>query len=264
MSLFQITWDEVGERHFEAGVDRGVLYPEQGPGVPWNGLISVQEKPIGGEVEPYYFDGVRYMTVIAYEEFSATIEAFYYPEEFEECDGSTELGTGISALHQPRKSFGLCYRTKIGNDLDLLDHGYKIHLVYGAVVSPSDKSWGTVSTSLSPSNFSWDISATPIRVQGVRPTAHFIIDSTKLTPEALEQIENILYGTGTDDPRLLTAEELVHLAAPSGGITIFDNGDGTWTAIGPDSDISVAGGQFEITNANATYLDADTYEISNS
>lgn len=208
--MTQLVWGAEGERFFEAGVDRGVLYVDNA-GVAWNGLVSVNESPVGGEALPYYVDGVKYLNQAAREEFEATIEAYTYPDEFSECDGTAELKEGLFATQQVRKPFGLSYRTKIGNDLEGIDHGYKIHLVYNALTSPSKKDNTTFSEEISPFNFSWGITAKPLVLDGYRPTAHFIIDSRSTPEELLSDIEDILYGTAIENPRLPTIYELIAL-----------------------------------------------------
>lgn len=191
-----LMWDKVGERVFEAGVDRGVLYLN-GKAYPWNGLVSVSESTIGGESTPYYIDGVKYLTTISDTEFEATINAFTYPKEFAECDGTLDVGNGFLVTNQERSPFGLSYRTKIGNDVDGLDHGYKIHLVYNAYAMPSEVEYSTFSDTIEPMAFSWSIVTTPETLTGYRPTAHFVIDSIKTDKLHLALIEELLYG-GSD------------------------------------------------------------------
>lgn len=212
----RINWGTVGERYFEAGTDRGVLYLKAvgsvfPPGIPWNGLISVSEAPTGGEPKPYYVDGFKYLNVASAEEFEATIEAFSAPDEFGQCDGTTSIMNGLFVTQQPRVVFGLSYRTKIGNDVDGVDHGYKIHLVYNALAAPSDRGNTTLSDSTSPMTLSWTISTTPVEVPGIKPTAHMVVDSRKTPPDLLTQLEDILYG-GTFAPgRLIPQGELISL-----------------------------------------------------
>lgn len=204
---FNLTWDEVGKRFYETGVDRGVLYPIKDTivdptdpyeaGVAWNGLTSVSQSASGGEPSPLWADNIKYLNLVSAEEASLTIEAYTYPEEFEACDGSRELMEGVTILQQPRKQFGFCYRTRIGNDQKADDYGYKIHLVYGCFASPSDRAYATVNDSPEAISFSWSVSTTPVEVNGYKPTAVLIVDSTKTTPAKLTDLENLLYGTST-------------------------------------------------------------------
>lgn len=259
--MSQVTWDQVGARFYEDGVDRGVLYPEEGPGVAWNGLLSVQEKSIGGEVKEYYFEGLKYLSYIGVEEFAATIEALFYPDEFEPCVGNIEFDTGLFVTLQPRQTFGFSYRTRVGSDTDE-NAGYKLHLVYNALAHPTTKAYRTMSEQRSPSTFSWEITTTAILIPGARPTAHFIIDTTHMAPEAVAAIESIVYGTDDTDPRLPTTEELINLAPSDVTLTILDNGDGTWTAVGPDSVVDVLDAEsFEIDSPSVTILGPDTFTV---
>ena len=212
----KIVWDAEGERLFETGVDRGVLYPIDetgvyGTGVPWNGLTSVSESPEGGEPNPIYADNQKYLNLISVEEAKGTIEAFTYPEEFAECDGSKELAPGVFAGQQNRTPFGLSYRTLVGNDIKGNDYGYKIHLVYGATAQPSEKSYETVNDSPEPAAFSWEYSTSPVTVPGMKPTATLTIDSTKVTPSALQKLEGALYGSDTKDPAFPLPTEVIAL-----------------------------------------------------
>lgn len=198
----RLDWDAVGERYYEVGVDRGVLYVGTAPGVPWNGLVSVNEEPSGGEPTPYYLDGVKYLNEASTEEFEATIEAYTYPKEFDQCDGTKTVSNGLFSTQQKRVPFNLAYRTLIGNDVDGVDHGYKIHLVYNALVSPSSRSNATMGESVDPSNFSWKITTQPISHAVAGLTSHLVIDSRD-TPEALlEFIEFVLYGSDSSEPSL--------------------------------------------------------------
>lgn len=203
----QLTWDRVGERVYETGVDRGVLFLPNNVGVydrgyAWNGLVSVTESPSGAEASPQYADNIKYLNLVSAEEFGATIEAFTYPEEFAQCDGTASPETGVSLGQQGRKSFGLAYRTRIGNDVDGTDHGYKLHLIYGALAAPSEKAYSTINDSPEALTFSWDLSTTPVDVPGFKPTASLTIDSTKVNAAALASLEQALYGTAGGDPRL--------------------------------------------------------------
>lgn len=209
--MTRLSWGDAGSRLYETGADRGVLYPNSGPGVPWYGLISVSEEPTGGEPQPYYFDGLKYLNVSAVEEFAATIEAYSSPPEFAECDGTVALHKGLFASQQPRKSFGFSYRTLIGNDVDGTTYGYKIHLVYNAMAGPSSRSNQTLGDSVEPTTYSWPIEAVPFDLPGIKPTAHLIIDSTLTAPGLLSLLEGYLYGSGGIDPYLPPAVEVVRL-----------------------------------------------------
>ena len=214
--MAKLVWNEAGKRLYETGVDRGVLYVSDGiggykKGVVWNGLVSVNESPSGAEATPLYAGNVKYVELMSNEEFGASIEAYTYPEEFEQCDGSAELADGITIGQQPRKSFGLCYRTKIGNDTAGDEHGYKIHLIYGAKAAPTEKSYTTINDSPEAITFSWEITTTPIEVAGHKPTATLTIDSTKVTPTALTAIETKLYGDTTGEATLPTPAEILAL-----------------------------------------------------
>lgn len=212
--MSKIVWDKTGERFYETGVDRGVLYvqDDQGnypKGVAWNGLIQVTESPTGAEPTPIYADNIKYLNLTSVEEFEATIEAYTYPEEFEECDGSAELAPGITIGQQPRKAFGLCYRTKLGNDLEGDDYGYKLHLIYGAKAAPTEKGYETINDSPDAITFSWDITTTPVPVTGFKPTSTLVVDSTKVDPEKLAALEEILYGSEEEDARLPLPDEVL-------------------------------------------------------
>jgi len=209
--MTRLAWNKTGERYFETGVDRGVLYPSAAAGVAWNGLTSVSENPSGGEPTPYYMDGVKYLNVPAPEEYTGSIEAFTYPNEFAQCDGTLDTQYGFSAHHQPRKSFGLSYRTRLGNDIDGEQHGYKIHLLYNALASPTQKSYSTVSDNLEAMAFSWGLTTIPIILVGYKPTAHLTISSKDISNSLLTRIEEHLYGSSTLAPALITPAELITL-----------------------------------------------------
>lgn len=213
--MAKIKWDEAGKHTYETGVSKGVLYPATGngtygAGVAWNGLTGVNEAADGGEVSAVYADNIKYLNLLSNEEFKATIEAYTYPDEFAECDGSAELveGSGVVATQQKRKNFALSYQTKVGDDLDP-EKGYKIHIVYGCLASPSDRSYETVNDSPEAMTFSWEITTTPVEVPNLKPTAHIIIDSTKVEPAKLKAIEDKLYGTESEEPAVITPEELI-------------------------------------------------------
>ena len=206
-----LVWGNIGERYYETGVDRGVLFPTTGDGVPWNGLVSVSEAPSGGEPRLYYFDGFKYLNLATAEEFAATIEAFSAPDEFDKCDGTASIHNGLFITQQKRESFGLSYRTRIGNDVDGTDHGYKIHLVYNALASPSSRANSTLNDSPSPITFSWGITTAPPPITGFKPSAHFVIDSRKTPRAVLGLIEGVLYGNSVANSRLPEVSELMEL-----------------------------------------------------
>lgn len=214
--MARLEWDKTGEHLYETGVDHGVLYfPDQTGayknGVAWNGLISVSESPSGAEATGQYADNIKYLNLISAEEFGATIEAYTYPEEFEACNGNKELveNTGVYVGQQSRSVFGFCYRTMIGNDTDGQDHGYKLHLVYGCQVSPSEKAYQTINDSPEALTFSWELSTTPVNVTGKKPTALLVIDSTKIDSTKLAKIEAKLYGDETSTGAVLpTPDEI--------------------------------------------------------
>ena len=223
--MSKLVWDQTGERYYETGVKMGVLYPQSASGtypkgVAWNGLTAVTESPSGAEATPLYADDVKYLNLYSAEEFGATIEAYTYPDEFAECDGSAEVATGVTIGQQNRKAFGLCYRTTIGNDTDGNDHGYKLHIIYGAMASPSEKAYATINDSPEAITFSWEVTTTPVSVSGFKPTASVTIDSTKVNEAKLKELEAILYGdngsSSTADARLPLPDEIVTLIGTQG------------------------------------------------
>lgn len=211
--MARLVWDEVGSRFFETGVKNGVLYVQNDEGgynngVVWNGLTAVTESPSGAEETPLYADDIKYVVFYSNEEFGATIEAYTYPEEFEQCDGSAELIEGVKVGQQSRRSFALVYRTALGNDIQGQDAGYKLHIIYGAKAAPSEKAYATVNDSPEAVTFSWEVSTVPVNVTGLKPTSTVVIDSTKCDPEVLAEIENVLFGTTDQEARLLLPDEI--------------------------------------------------------
>lgn len=227
--MSRLTWDNTGERYYETGVKQGVLYPIQtdgkySVGVAWNGLTAVTESPSGAEATALYADDIKYLNLISTEEFGATIEAYTYPDEFAECDGSAALADGIMLGQQKRKTFGLCYKTTVGNDVDGNDYGYKLHLIYGCLAAPSEKAYATINDSPEAITFSWEVSTTPVNVAGFKPTSQITIDSTKIAEDKkakLTELEDILYGKdGTGDGQ--TGAVVARLPLPDEIKTLFE------------------------------------------
>lgn len=216
--MAKIVWDESGKRLYETGVKNGVLYIQDetgayNKGVAWNGLTAVTESPSGAEATPLYADDIKYLELFSAEEFGATIEAYTYPEEFEACDGSASLGKGVTIGQQDRKTFGLCYRTVLGNDVKSNEYGYKLHLIYGAKAAPSEKGYQTINDSPEAITFSWEVTTTPVNVAGFKPTASVTIDSTKIDDAILKNIEDMLYGTESVEAKLPLPDELKRILA---------------------------------------------------
>lgn len=219
--MAKITWDKTGERLYETGVDRGVLYPMGAEGtyengVPWNGLTGVTESPSGAEANPLYADNIKYLNLMSAEDFGATVEAYTYPKAFASCDGSAQIAKGVTIGQQKRTTFGMCYRTLLGNDVDSNDYGYKLHLIYGALAAPSERAYTSVNDSPEAITFSWELTTTPVNVTGYKPTAHLEIDSTEVDAEKLTQLEAILYGSESEEPRLPLPDEIVELVGVAG------------------------------------------------
>ncbi len=212
-----LTWDQTGERFYETGVDHGVLFVydaanhQYGEGIAWNGLTNVSEKPSGAEATALYADNIKYLNLISNEEFGATIEAYTYPDEFAECDGSASLAEGVLIGQQKRKTFAFSYQTKIGNDVDGSDKGYKIHIVYGCLAAPTEKGYATINDSPEAITFSWEITTTPVEVEGFKPTACVTIDSTKADATKLETLKAWLYGSTQNNSTLPTIEKLLDI-----------------------------------------------------
>ena len=219
----KLTWDDTGKRLYELGVDHGVLYV-QGPtgtypaGVAWNGLVSVTESPSGAESNPQYADNIKYIDLISAEEFGGTIEAFTYPDEFGVCNGTASPSTGLVLGQQTRKRFGMSYRTKIGNDVDQMDHGYKIHLIYGALAAPSEKAYASINDSPEAITFSWEFSTIPVALTtgSYKPVASLTIDSTKVDPAKLALLEAELYGDETNPANLPLPDEIITMLGLGG------------------------------------------------
>ena len=214
--MARLVWDQTGQKTYETGVKQGVLYPQgEGGAYPkgyaWNGLTGVTESPSGAESNPLYADDIKYLNLISAEEFGATIEAYTYPDEFAECDGSAEIAPGVTIGQQARKTFGMAYKTTFGNDVDGNEHGYKLHLIYGALATPSEKAYATINDSPEAITFSWEVTTTPVAVEGFKPTASLTIDSTKVDKDKLTALEDILYGKDSVEARLPLPNEVATL-----------------------------------------------------
>ena len=213
MATQRLTWDDAGKRFYETGVKQGVLYPQDNngaypKGVAWNGLTAVTESPEGAEPTPLYADDIKYLNLLSTEEFKATVEAYIYPDEFAECDGSGSLVEGVTIGQQDRKTFGLSYRTSLGNDVKGNEYGYKLHIVYGCLAAPSEKAYATVNDSPEAITFSWEVSTTPVNVTGFKPTASLVLDSVKLGAAKMKAIEDVLYGSSAAEARLPLPDEI--------------------------------------------------------
>lgn len=214
--MSKLVWDKTGERLYETGVKQGVLYPQAAggtypKGVAWNGLTNITESPSGAEATALYADDIKYLNLVSAEELGGTIEAYTYPDEFAECDGSAALTEGVFIGQQDRKTFGLCYRTTLGNDVDSNGHGYKLHLIYGALAAPSEKAYATINDSPEAITFSWEFKTTPVNVAGHKPTASLTIDSTKVSETKMAALEKVLYGDGDTEARLPLPDEVVQI-----------------------------------------------------
>lgn len=214
--MAKIVWDQTGARLYETGTKNGVLYPQDETGayplgVPWNGLTAVTQSPSGAEPTPLYADDIKYLELMSNEEFGCTIEAYTYPDEFAACDGTAELAPGVSIGQQVRKAFGLVYKTVVGNDVKGNDFGYKLHLIYGGKAAPSEKSYATVNDSPEAITFSWEVSTTPVNVTGFKPTSYICIDSTKVDATKLKALEDVLFGTESEEPRLPLPDEVASM-----------------------------------------------------
>lgn len=264
--MAKIEWDLIGQRYFEAGVDRGVLYMHDGMGVGWNGIISVAEKIVGHDPTPIYFDGVKYADAQALGEYAATLRAYTYPDEFQEFEGIMYVDNGLFVTHQPTERFGLSYRTKIGNDENLnLDLGYKIHVLYNLTAVPSQKNFQSLQSDSTAIEFEWNITSIPQAIPGYQPTSHLIFDTREMSQELLDVVEDVLYGNAVKDPELPPIDWLVGLIDSWVLIRIIDNLDGTWTAEGPDNLITMLDPTlFQIQQATIKTVDSVTYLISDT
>lgn len=265
--MTRLAWDQTGERTYEQGVDRGVLYiPNNGvydDGYAWNGLTAVNETPSGAEATSIFADNIKYLSLQSAEEFGGTIEAYTYPVQFGQCDGTASPETGVTVGQQTRKVFGLAYRTLKGNDVLGADYGYKIHLVYGALAAPSEKAYGTVNDSPEAVNFSWTFTTTPVNVTGLKPSAIMTIDSTLVDPAALENLEDILYGTVGNDPRLPLPDEVISIIAAGAG-TMATPTNPTATTAGVITIPSVTGVTYRRADTNAVVTTSVTISTLNA
>lgn len=237
--MSRLVWNAVGSRFFENGVDRGVLYLDSQPGIPWGGLTGVSESASGGAAKAFYLDGVKYLNIPAAEEFEATITAFTYPVEFSVCDGSGRPRPGLFLGQQRRKPFGFSYRTRVGNDLAGPDFAYKLHLVYNALAEPSDRSFNTSGKDSDVSDFSWKVTTKPVAVPGYKPTAHMVLDSRYINPITLGKLEDMLYGSESTVSHLPTYQELIDQLDEPVAFALIDNGDGTFEVDGPSEILAV-------------------------
>lgn len=259
-----LIWDQAGTRYYERGVERGVLYLEDGSGIPWSGLISVNENSPSNGGTSIYFDGVKYGDLLELNDFSGSLKAYTYPDEFLDFEGILEVGNGLFVSNQQPKRFNLSYRTRIDSDEENQGTMYKIHILYNLLAVPVSKMYQTLSDNSTPIEFEWTITAIPSEVSGFRPTAHVVFDTREMEPRLLSDIETTLYGDAFNDAKLPPISTLVSFVGGWVIIRITDNLDGTWTAEGPDDLISMLDSTtFQIIQANAVYLDANTYMISN-
>lgn len=259
----RLVWDSLEDRTYEYGLDRGVLYPVDGPGVPWYGLISVDESNEGEKTEPLYFDGEKWADSQLFSDFTASLTAYTYPAEFERYEGTQEGQIGLMVYGQDVETFGLSYRVQCGATDDE-EAGHRIHICYNLTAVAQTRKYETISNNPDALEFVWDIQGVPVKLEGFRPTAHFIFDTRYMSPDIIELLESHLYGTNFDDPQLPSMDELLDIFEEVDGIIIIDHGDGTWSARGPGNKIERVGDRFTITEANATYLSPELYSVSSS
>lgn len=263
--MTRMEWNSVGQRRYEVGIDRGVLYiPGSNIAVPWNGLTSVNETS-STTVEPLYFNGIKYYDYVSRGDFQGTLRAYTYPEEFELYDGVRSSSNGIFVTGQiPPGTFHLSYRTMIGNDIDGVSGGYKIHVLYNLTAKPSNRNYSTINDKYVAQEFSWDLYSVPVEGLNLRPTSHIIFDTTKMHELAILDVEAALYGTEHEDPKVVSIDEFETMTSTAMELTVVDNGDGTWSAIGSDFYIKRdrQASRFTIKEADAEYLDEFTYEIT--
>jgi hypothetical protein len=265
--MARLTWGNVGERNFEAGIDRGVLYVPQGDGsllgIPWNGLTGMDELS-GDATTPHHLDGVKYMDSQSPGEFRGALRAFTYPDELETLVGAGNFGNGLLLDGQKPELFGFSYRTRVGSDVEGVDHGYQIHILFDIYAFSNPKTYQSTMGQDEAMEFAWDLIGKPaVVIPGFRPTSHIIIDSNEIDEDLLEILEDTLYGSSSAEPELTTMADFIDVATTFATIVITDNGDGTWTATGHDKFVHMLDATtFEITNVNATYLNANEYQVS--
>ena len=263
--MTKLAWSRVGERFFETGVDRGVIYPNKVGLNPasWSGLIGISENPTGGDAKPFYIDGYKFQNRFTPEEYAASVEAFMYPRVFDECQGNPHLGNGLYLTGQAKIPFGLSYRTKIGNDLMGQNYAHKIHFVWNALVAPANKSYQTVSDNPSANTFTWDITTKDIKVAGRRQTAHMVVDTSLMSPPLLQELEDLIYGTDSTAPQLPTPTELITLVVGWPTLFITDHGNGIFTASGPDDVVRLATPRAYEINAETAEADGNgNFEVT--
>jgi hypothetical protein len=261
-----LVWDEVGKRTYQTGVDHGVLYLHEGIVVAWNGLVDIEESP-SSELKSFFLDGVKFLENLTPGDFIGKLKAFTYPDEFDSVNGIARVAPGLSYYEQPPKSFNLSYRTKIGNDIEGEEYGYKIHILYNVIAQPDSYAFTTIQDSgVQPIEFGWTLTGTPQKIDKFRPTVHVSIDSRTTPPEILELVEAKLYGTATSAPSLPPITEINEYFGYLGALLIVDHGDGTWSGIDEANNYinMLDSTTFEIVGADATVLDPDTYEISST
>lgn len=260
--MTRISWDAVGSRLYEAGLDRGVLYVDGQPAVPWNGLTSVTENSPGGISKSYYVDGEKYANLATREEFQATLTAYTYPDEFEALNGVDSIRPGLFITKQKRNSFGLSYRTMIGNDQND-EYGYKIHILYNVLAAPATRSYKSTTASSQINDFSWILTSLPPAQTGYQRSSHFILDSRTTEKTVLAAIEDVLYGTDANTGRLPALAEIINLIDTHSILVLTDNGDGTFTMTAPDADLFMLDDSiFQLTWPTAVFVDANTYTVS--
>ena len=260
-----LAWDQVGDRYYETGVSKGVLYGYDGMGIVWNGLTSI-EQDVEASTEPIYFDGVKFNDLITVGDFSATLRAFTYPDEFLYYEGILEDQTGFYVGHQAPNRFSLSYQTDIGNDINELGYGYKIHILYNLTAIPAQVQFQSLSLDTNPVEFEWSLTAIPEEIENFRPTAHVIFDSRKMDPHLLRDIEGILYGDDTQDAHLPSLKGLSSFIRKWDRLIITDHGDGTWSAETQEEGYisMIDDTTFQIDTDTAEYLDPETYNIWSS
>ena len=260
-----LVWDEVSEKIYQTGIEHGVLYLHDGTVAPWNGLIDIEESS-NSELKSFYLDGVKFLESLTPGDFQGKLKAYTYPDEFDSVNGLAVVAPGLTYYEQPPKSFNLSYKTRVGNDVEGTDHGYKIHILYNILANPDSHSFGSISESTNAVEFSWSLTGTPPKINQVRPTVHISIDSRTTPPEILALLEKTLYGTARTHPSLPPITEIGEYFGFRGGLLIIDHGDGTWTAV-DESDTyinMIDDTTFQIDGADVTYLDPDTYTISST